>query len=145
MAGWLIVRFDEAEDARSSSRRSDASRAYEILFIKIQLRRKMGGKLGEKLLRRSAFYLRRSFTLGRWLRCASLSPLSLSLVLPAHLSISCRCSLKVPGLISKSLSPAGFYKQLLEPIYTDSCRRLQYRRKSDSMKRKVREKFLNIW
>ncbi|XP_039301992.1 uncharacterized protein LOC105197537 isoform X2 [Solenopsis invicta] len=37
----------------------------------------------------------------------------------------------------------GFYK-LPEPIYTDSCRRLQYRRKSDSMKRKVREKFLNI-
>ncbi|KAG7212148.1 hypothetical protein KM043_012490 [Ampulex compressa] len=39
---------------------------------------------------------------------------------------------------------SGFYKQLPEPIYADSCRRLQYRRKSDSMKRKVREKFLNI-
>ncbi|XP_076164165.1 phosphodiesterase 9 [Ptiloglossa arizonensis] len=38
----------------------------------------------------------------------------------------------------------SFYKQLPEPIYADSCRRLQYRRKSDSMKRKVREKFLNI-
>ncbi|EFN77999.1 hypothetical protein EAI_13934 [Harpegnathos saltator] len=43
------------------------------------------------------------------------------------------------------LSWLSFYKQLLEPIYTDSCRRLQYRRKSDSMKRKIREKFLNIW
>ncbi|XP_014481570.1 PREDICTED: uncharacterized protein LOC106747983 [Dinoponera quadriceps] len=42
------------------------------------------------------------------------------------------------------LSWLSFYKQLLEPIYMDSCRRLQYRRKSDSMKRKVREKFLNI-
>ncbi|KZC07356.1 PREDICTED: uncharacterized protein LOC107185630 [Dufourea novaeangliae] len=38
----------------------------------------------------------------------------------------------------------SFYKQLPEPIYADSCRRLQYRRRSDSMKRKVREKFLNI-
>ncbi|XP_076646028.1 phosphodiesterase 9 [Halictus rubicundus] len=38
----------------------------------------------------------------------------------------------------------SYYKQLPEPIYADSCRRLQYRRKSDSMKRKVREKFLNI-
>lgn len=38
----------------------------------------------------------------------------------------------------------SLYKQLPEPIYMDSCRRLQYRRKSDSMKRKVREKFLNI-
>ncbi|EZA62498.1 High affinity cGMP-specific 3',5'-cyclic phosphodiesterase 9A [Ooceraea biroi] len=42
------------------------------------------------------------------------------------------------------LSWLSFYKQLAEPIYMDSCRRLQYRRKSDSMKRKVREKFLNI-
>ncbi|KAL6259557.1 hypothetical protein P5V15_009475 [Pogonomyrmex californicus] len=42
------------------------------------------------------------------------------------------------------LSWLSFYKQLSEPIYMDSCRRLQYRRKSDSMKRKVREKFLNI-
>ncbi|XP_012136074.1 phosphodiesterase 9 isoform X1 [Megachile rotundata] len=42
------------------------------------------------------------------------------------------------------LSWLSFYKQLPEPIYADSCRRLQYRRKSDSMKRKVREKFLNI-
>ncbi|XP_072760180.1 uncharacterized protein Pde9 [Anoplolepis gracilipes] len=38
----------------------------------------------------------------------------------------------------------SLYKQLPEPVYMDSCRRLQYRRKSDSMKRKVREKFLNI-
>ncbi|KYN16320.1 hypothetical protein ALC57_11402 [Trachymyrmex cornetzi] len=42
------------------------------------------------------------------------------------------------------LSWLSFYK-LPEPIYMESCRRLQYRRKSDSMKRKVREKFLNIW
>ncbi|XP_006610890.1 high affinity cGMP-specific 3',5'-cyclic phosphodiesterase 9A [Apis dorsata] len=42
------------------------------------------------------------------------------------------------------LSWLSFYKQLPEPLYADSCRRLQYRRKSDSMKRKVREKFLNI-
>ncbi|XP_029164738.1 uncharacterized protein LOC114935944 isoform X2 [Nylanderia fulva] len=38
----------------------------------------------------------------------------------------------------------SLYKQLPENVYMDSCRRLQYRRKSDSMKRKVREKFLNI-
>ncbi|XP_011254651.1 uncharacterized protein LOC105250327 [Camponotus floridanus] len=37
----------------------------------------------------------------------------------------------------------SLYKQLPD-VYMDSCRRLQYRRKSDSMKRKVREKFLNI-
>ncbi|KOC64184.1 hypothetical protein WH47_12486 [Habropoda laboriosa] len=43
------------------------------------------------------------------------------------------------------LSWLSFYKQLPEPLYADSCRRLQYRRKSDSMKRKVREKFLNMW
>ncbi|XP_076754326.1 phosphodiesterase 9 isoform X1 [Xylocopa sonorina] len=42
------------------------------------------------------------------------------------------------------LSWLSFYKQLPEPLYADSYRRLQYRRKSDSMKRKVREKFLNI-
>ncbi|XP_071580619.1 uncharacterized protein Pde9 [Temnothorax nylanderi] len=41
------------------------------------------------------------------------------------------------------LSWLSLYK-FPEPIYTDSCRRLQHRRKSDSMKRKVREKFLNI-
>lgn len=39
----------------------------------------------------------------------------------------------------------GFYKQLPEPISTEACRRLQYRRKSDSVKRTVREKFLGIW
>ncbi|XP_033301645.1 uncharacterized protein LOC117206424 isoform X1 [Bombus bifarius] len=45
---------------------------------------------------------------------------------------------------NEQLSWLSFYKQLPEPLYADSCRRLQYRRKSDSMKRKVREKFLNI-
>ncbi|XP_043249700.1 cAMP-specific 3',5'-cyclic phosphodiesterase 4D [Colletes gigas] len=38
----------------------------------------------------------------------------------------------------------SFYKHLSEPIFADSCCKLQYRRMSDSMKRKVREKFLNI-
>lgn len=43
------------------------------------------------------------------------------------------------------LIPSGFYKQLPEPVSSEACRRLQYRRKSDSVKRRVREKFLNIW
>ncbi|XP_012288294.1 uncharacterized protein LOC105704027 isoform X2 [Orussus abietinus] len=45
---------------------------------------------------------------------------------------------------TEHLSWLGFYKQLPEPISSEACRRLQYRRKSDSVKRKVREKFLNI-
>ncbi|XP_051154086.1 uncharacterized protein LOC127277220 isoform X1 [Leptopilina boulardi] len=42
------------------------------------------------------------------------------------------------------LSWLGFHKQLPEPISSEACRRLQYRRKSDSVKRKVREKFFNM-
>ncbi|XP_047368881.1 uncharacterized protein LOC124956738 isoform X2 [Vespa velutina] len=45
---------------------------------------------------------------------------------------------------TEHLSWLGFYKQLPEPISSKACRRLQYRRKSDGIKRKVREKFLNI-
>ncbi|XP_046617573.1 uncharacterized protein LOC124303857 [Neodiprion virginianus] len=45
---------------------------------------------------------------------------------------------------TEHLSWLGFYKQLPEPISTEACRRLQYRRKSDTVKRTVREKFLNI-
>ncbi|XP_011495947.1 PREDICTED: uncharacterized protein LOC105360679 [Ceratosolen solmsi marchali] len=45
---------------------------------------------------------------------------------------------------TEHLSWLGFYKQLPEPISSEACRKLQYRRKSDSIKRKVRERFLNI-
>ncbi|XP_034952667.1 uncharacterized protein Pde9 [Chelonus insularis] len=45
---------------------------------------------------------------------------------------------------TEHLSWLGFYKQLPEPVSSEACRRLQYRRKSDSVKRRVREKFLNI-
>ncbi|KAK2585577.1 hypothetical protein KPH14_010211 [Odynerus spinipes] len=45
---------------------------------------------------------------------------------------------------TEHLSWLGFYKQLPEPISTEACRRLQYRRKSDGLKRKVQEKFLSI-
>lgn len=45
---------------------------------------------------------------------------------------------------TEHLSWLGFYKQLPEPISTEACRRLQYRRKSDTVKRTVREKFLSI-
>ncbi|XP_015600255.1 uncharacterized protein LOC107270091 [Cephus cinctus] len=45
---------------------------------------------------------------------------------------------------TEHLSWLGFYKQLPAPISSEACRRLQYRRKSDSVKRKVREKFLSI-
>lgn len=45
---------------------------------------------------------------------------------------------------TEHLSWLGFYKQLPEPISTEACRRLQYRRKSDGLKRKVREKFFGI-
>ncbi|KAF2902657.1 hypothetical protein ILUMI_03530, partial [Ignelater luminosus] len=37
-----------------------------------------------------------------------------------------------------------FYKQLPEPLSTEDCRRLQYRRKSDSIKQRVKQNFLNI-
>ncbi|XP_017882584.1 cAMP-specific 3',5'-cyclic phosphodiesterase 4D [Ceratina calcarata] len=45
---------------------------------------------------------------------------------------------------NEQLSWLNFCKQLPEPVCAESYHRLQYRRKSDSMKRKVREKFLNI-
>ncbi|KAK0176535.1 hypothetical protein PV328_000660 [Microctonus aethiopoides] len=45
---------------------------------------------------------------------------------------------------TEHLSWLGFYKQLPEPVSSEACKRLQYRRKSDSVKRRVREKFLNI-
>ncbi|KYB27494.1 High affinity cGMP-specific 3',5'-cyclic phosphodiesterase 9A-like Protein [Tribolium castaneum] len=38
----------------------------------------------------------------------------------------------------------GFYKQLPEPISSEECRRLQYRRKSDSVKKRVKQNFANI-
>lgn len=45
---------------------------------------------------------------------------------------------------TESLSWLGFYKELPEPLSTDECRRLQYRRKSDSLKKRVKQNFLNI-
>lgn len=45
---------------------------------------------------------------------------------------------------TESLSWLGFYKQLPEPLSTDDCRRLQYRRKSDSIKQRVKQNFLSI-
>lgn len=110
--------------------------------------RQTWGKIAPALLSRSTFdVLSRSVVRSFVAHRASLFLLHLSLSVSIYLYIrrSFAVEPEVPGLISKSLSPAGFYKQLLEPVYTDSCRRLQYRRKSDSMKRKVREKFLNIW
>lgn len=40
---------------------------------------------------------------------------------------------------------AGFYKQLPEPMSSEELRRLQYRRKSDSVKKRVKQNFANIW
>ncbi|XP_072396900.1 high affinity cGMP-specific 3',5'-cyclic phosphodiesterase 9A [Diabrotica undecimpunctata] len=45
---------------------------------------------------------------------------------------------------TKSLSWLGFYKQLPEPLSSEECRRLQYRRKSDSVKKRVKQNFANI-
>ncbi|CAH1117886.1 unnamed protein product [Phaedon cochleariae] len=45
---------------------------------------------------------------------------------------------------SESLSWLGFYKQLPEPVSSEECRRLQYRRKSDSVKKRVKQNFANI-
>ncbi|GLH05808.1 Phosphodiesterase [Gryllus bimaculatus] len=45
---------------------------------------------------------------------------------------------------AEHLSWMGFYKDMAPPLSTEACRRLQYRRKSDSMKKKVREKFFSI-
>ncbi|KAJ3654757.1 hypothetical protein Zmor_013925 [Zophobas morio] len=45
---------------------------------------------------------------------------------------------------TESLSWLGFYKQLPEPISSEECRRLQYRRKSDSVKKRVKQNFANI-
>lgn len=39
----------------------------------------------------------------------------------------------------------GFYKQLPEPISTEECRRLKYRRTSDSVKKRVKERYYQIW
>ncbi|XP_066143280.1 high affinity cGMP-specific 3',5'-cyclic phosphodiesterase 9A isoform X1 [Euwallacea fornicatus] len=44
----------------------------------------------------------------------------------------------------ESLSWLGFYKQLPEPLSSEECRRLQYRRKSDSVKKRVKQNFANI-
>ncbi|KAL1491435.1 hypothetical protein ABEB36_012034 [Hypothenemus hampei] len=44
----------------------------------------------------------------------------------------------------ESLSWLGFYKQLPEPMSSEECRRLQYRRKSDSVKKRVKQNFANI-
>ncbi|KAK9731191.1 3prime5prime-cyclic nucleotide phosphodiesterase [Popillia japonica] len=45
---------------------------------------------------------------------------------------------------TESLSWLGFYKQLPEPLSTEECRRLQYRRQSDSIKKRVKQNFMNI-
>ncbi|XP_049822251.1 high affinity cGMP-specific 3',5'-cyclic phosphodiesterase 9A isoform X2 [Aethina tumida] len=45
---------------------------------------------------------------------------------------------------SESLSWLGFYKQLPEPMSSEELRRLQYRRKSDSVKKRVKQNFANI-
>ncbi|XP_056644634.1 high affinity cGMP-specific 3',5'-cyclic phosphodiesterase 9A [Diorhabda sublineata] len=45
---------------------------------------------------------------------------------------------------TESLSWLGFYKQLPEPLSSEECRRLQYRRKSDSVKKRVKQNFANI-
>ncbi|XP_049769381.1 high affinity cGMP-specific 3',5'-cyclic phosphodiesterase 9A [Schistocerca cancellata] len=45
---------------------------------------------------------------------------------------------------TEHLSWMGFYKELPPPLSTEACRRLQYRRKSDSVRRRVREKFYKI-
>nr|XP_023016121.1 high affinity cGMP-specific 3',5'-cyclic phosphodiesterase 9A-like [Leptinotarsa decemlineata] len=45
---------------------------------------------------------------------------------------------------TESLSWLGFYKQLPEPVSSEECRRLQYRRKSDSVKKRVKQNFANI-
>lgn len=44
----------------------------------------------------------------------------------------------------ESLSWLGFYKQLPEPLSSEECRRLQYRRKSDSVKKRVKQNFASI-
>ncbi|CAG9771195.1 unnamed protein product [Ceutorhynchus assimilis] len=44
----------------------------------------------------------------------------------------------------ENLSWLGFYKQLPEPLASEECRRLQYRRKSDSVKKRVKQNFANI-
>ncbi|XP_050309835.1 high affinity cGMP-specific 3',5'-cyclic phosphodiesterase 9A isoform X2 [Anthonomus grandis grandis] len=44
----------------------------------------------------------------------------------------------------ESLSWLGFYKQLPEPLSSEECRRLQYRRKSDSVKKRVKQNFAHI-
>ncbi|XP_076270902.1 phosphodiesterase 9 isoform X2 [Rhynchophorus ferrugineus] len=44
----------------------------------------------------------------------------------------------------QNLSWLGFYKQLPEPLSSEECRRLQYRRKSDSVKKRVKQNFANI-
>ncbi|XP_030749551.1 high affinity cGMP-specific 3',5'-cyclic phosphodiesterase 9A isoform X2 [Sitophilus oryzae] len=43
-----------------------------------------------------------------------------------------------------NLSWLGFYKELPEPLSSEECRRLQYRRKSDSVKKRVKQNFENI-
>ncbi|XP_018561051.1 high affinity cGMP-specific 3',5'-cyclic phosphodiesterase 9A isoform X2 [Anoplophora glabripennis] len=45
---------------------------------------------------------------------------------------------------SESLSWLGFHKQLPEPVSSEECRRLQYRRKSDSVKKRVKQNFESI-
>ncbi|XP_015173771.1 PREDICTED: uncharacterized protein LOC107065017 [Polistes dominula] len=45
---------------------------------------------------------------------------------------------------TEHLSWLGFYKQLPEPSTSEECKKLQYRRKSDSQKRKVQMKFFDI-
>lgn len=45
---------------------------------------------------------------------------------------------------TEHLSWLGFHKKLPSPVSSEACRRLQYRRKSDSVKRQVREEFLKI-
>ncbi|XP_063988924.1 uncharacterized protein Pde9 isoform X1 [Diachasmimorpha longicaudata] len=45
---------------------------------------------------------------------------------------------------TEHLSWLGFYKKLPGPVSSEACRRLQYRRKSDTVKRQVRDEFLKI-
>lgn len=57
------------------------------------------------------------------------------------------CRINLSPIINEKNFPsfAGFYKQLPEPISSEECRRLQYRRKSDSVKKRVKQNFANIW
>ncbi|KAJ9599177.1 hypothetical protein L9F63_010354 [Diploptera punctata] len=45
---------------------------------------------------------------------------------------------------TEHLSWLGFYKELPPPLSTEACLRLQYRRKSEEQKRRVRDKFYSI-